>query len=251
MRGCSPCSYSCRCSPMPHRISFSNPSAGCCSASHRAKPHRFQGFSTAASCLAWRWSACSGRCLPGRSRSFSRPSSSLAASDLRWPLLAFLCLPWSRRLWPLKANIFLLGVANGAFAVAAIGAMMMLASGGDGASEGIRMGVWGAAQAVSFRPRRFSRHGRNRCHPGALTGRYAAVICSCLRARGRTVPGRSGHCASYQDAGAGSGQPGSQTDTKQKRLTGAGPILRSSSGVKIMQSNTHDVATRPSRPKPL
>ena len=52
--------------------------------------------------------------------------------------------------WPLKANIFLLGVANGAFAVAAIGAMMMLASGGDGASEGIRMGVWGAAQAVSF-----------------------------------------------------------------------------------------------------
>ncbi|MDP2121095.1 MAG: BCD family MFS transporter [Hoeflea sp.] len=53
-------------------------------------------------------------------------------------------------LWPLKANIFLLGVANGAFAVAAIGAMMMLASGGDGASEGMRMGVWGAAQAVSF-----------------------------------------------------------------------------------------------------
>lgn len=52
--------------------------------------------------------------------------------------------------WPLSANIFLLGVANGAFAVAAIGAMMMLASGGDGASEGIRMGVWGAAQAVSF-----------------------------------------------------------------------------------------------------
>ncbi|EDQ32703.1 PUCC protein [Hoeflea phototrophica DFL-43] len=53
-------------------------------------------------------------------------------------------------LWPLKANIFVLGVANGAFAVAAIGAMMMLASGGDGASEGIRMGVWGAAQAISF-----------------------------------------------------------------------------------------------------
>ena len=53
-------------------------------------------------------------------------------------------------LWPLKANIFLLGFANGVFAVAAIGTMMMLASAGDGASEGIRMGVWGAAQAVSF-----------------------------------------------------------------------------------------------------
>ncbi len=52
--------------------------------------------------------------------------------------------------WPLELNIFLLGLANGTFAVAAIGAMMMLAGGGDGASEGIRMGVWGAAQALSF-----------------------------------------------------------------------------------------------------
>ena len=53
--------------------------------------------------------------------------------------------------WPIVANIALLGFANGIFAVAAIGAMMELAGqGGNGGSEGIRMGVWGAAQAIAF-----------------------------------------------------------------------------------------------------
>ncbi len=52
--------------------------------------------------------------------------------------------------WPLKANIAILGLANGAFAVAAIGTMMELAGSGKPAREGIRMGVWGAAQAISF-----------------------------------------------------------------------------------------------------
>ena len=51
--------------------------------------------------------------------------------------------------WPLAANIALLGFANGVFAVAAIGAMMGLAS-ADRGREGIRMGVWGAAQAIAF-----------------------------------------------------------------------------------------------------
>jgi BCD family chlorophyll transporter-like MFS transporter len=52
--------------------------------------------------------------------------------------------------WPLAANIGALGFANGVFAVAAIGAMMGLAGKGDGGREGIRMGVWGAAQAIAF-----------------------------------------------------------------------------------------------------
>jgi len=51
--------------------------------------------------------------------------------------------------WPLTANIALLGFANGVFAVAAIGAMMGLASSTKG-REGIRMGVWGASQAIAF-----------------------------------------------------------------------------------------------------
>ncbi len=52
--------------------------------------------------------------------------------------------------WPLKANIFGLGVANGIFAVSAVGAMLGLASDGKTAGEGARMGVWGASQAIAF-----------------------------------------------------------------------------------------------------
>ena len=52
--------------------------------------------------------------------------------------------------WPLKANVFGLGLANGAFAVAAIGSMMALASAGREGREGTRMGLWGASQAVAF-----------------------------------------------------------------------------------------------------
>jgi len=52
--------------------------------------------------------------------------------------------------WPLTANIAALGLANGVFAVSAIGAMMGLAGADGGHREGIRMGVWGAAQAIAF-----------------------------------------------------------------------------------------------------
>jgi BCD family chlorophyll transporter-like MFS transporter len=52
--------------------------------------------------------------------------------------------------WPLRTSVFVLGVANGAFAVAAIGSMMSLVSDGRQRREGVRMGLWGAAQAVAF-----------------------------------------------------------------------------------------------------
>jgi BCD family chlorophyll transporter-like MFS transporter len=56
--------------------------------------------------------------------------------------------------WPLKANVVFLGVANGAFSIAAIATMMRLAGeGADGSGrgrEGTRMGLWGAAQAAAF-----------------------------------------------------------------------------------------------------
>lgn len=52
--------------------------------------------------------------------------------------------------WPININVFVLGVANGSFAVAAIGGMMMLASEGRSQRDGLRMGLWGAAQAISF-----------------------------------------------------------------------------------------------------
>jgi len=50
----------------------------------------------------------------------------------------------------LRGAVFALGVSNGAFAVAAIGSMMGLAGSGAPAREGVRMGLWGAAQAVAF-----------------------------------------------------------------------------------------------------
>lgn len=52
--------------------------------------------------------------------------------------------------WPLRENVFLLGVANGAFSIAAIGAMMAMASQGQHGREGVRMGLWGASQAIAF-----------------------------------------------------------------------------------------------------
>lgn len=52
--------------------------------------------------------------------------------------------------WPLRANVFALGAANGAFSIAAIGSMMSLAASGRESREGVRMGLWGAAQAIAF-----------------------------------------------------------------------------------------------------
>ena len=71
--------------------------------------------------------------------------------------------------WPIRSNVFLLGVANGVFSIAAISLMMQLATQqfvGNGAGtssktipknsakddrrEGTRMGLWGAAQALAF-----------------------------------------------------------------------------------------------------
>jgi BCD family chlorophyll transporter-like MFS transporter len=52
--------------------------------------------------------------------------------------------------WPFKANVFALGLANGAFAIAAIGSMMRMAGEGREAREGVRIGLWGAAQAIAF-----------------------------------------------------------------------------------------------------
>lgn len=52
--------------------------------------------------------------------------------------------------WPLHANVFALGLANGVFAVGAVGSMMALGAMADPARHGVRMGLWGAAQAVAF-----------------------------------------------------------------------------------------------------
>jgi MFS transporter, BCD family, chlorophyll transporter len=67
--------------------------------------------------------------------------------------IALLCLTTAAvigPLWPLRETVFMLGVTNGAYAVAAIGSMMALVGAGSEKREGVRMGLWGAAQALAF-----------------------------------------------------------------------------------------------------
>ena len=52
--------------------------------------------------------------------------------------------------FPIRPVVFALGVANGAYAVAAIGSMMRLVGQGRPERQGVRMGLWGAAQGVAF-----------------------------------------------------------------------------------------------------
>ena len=65
-------------------------------------------------------------------------------------LIGLACAAVMAPAWPLRVTVFVLGFANGVFAVAAIGSMMGLAGSGGPGREGIRMGVWGAAQAIAF-----------------------------------------------------------------------------------------------------
>jgi len=51
---------------------------------------------------------------------------------------------------PLTALVLLLGLGNGLFAAGAIGSMMALVGQGGHRREGVRMGLWGAAQAIAF-----------------------------------------------------------------------------------------------------
>ena len=65
-------------------------------------------------------------------------------------LVALACASAVGPAWPLQPTVFALGFANGVFAVSAIGSMMGLAGAGQASREGVRMGVWGAAQACAF-----------------------------------------------------------------------------------------------------
>jgi MFS transporter, BCD family, chlorophyll transporter len=65
-------------------------------------------------------------------------------------LLALAMTPMSGSVEGMKASVFALGVANGVFAVAAIGAMMGLTVKGTAGGAGLRMGFWGAAQAMAY-----------------------------------------------------------------------------------------------------
>ncbi len=65
-------------------------------------------------------------------------------------LLSLVCAATVGPAWPLRASVLLLGITNGVYAIAAIGAMMNMVSEGRDNREGTRMGLWGASQAISF-----------------------------------------------------------------------------------------------------
>lgn len=52
--------------------------------------------------------------------------------------------------WPLGFNVFVLGFSNGVFSIAAIAMMMQLAKEGLQGTEGTKIGLWGASQALAF-----------------------------------------------------------------------------------------------------
>ena len=98
--------------------------------------------------------------LTGRGAGAAAPAVRRSASLRAWTvggcvasalaLLGLVVAGLSNGAWPFKATVFVMGVANGAFSIAAIGSMMSLASQGRESREGVRMGLWGAAQAVAF-----------------------------------------------------------------------------------------------------
>jgi len=65
-------------------------------------------------------------------------------------LISIASSPLVGNLLMLKASLFGLGVANGVFAIGAIGSMMSLSSAGDPSQTGVRMGVFGASQAIAM-----------------------------------------------------------------------------------------------------
>jgi BCD family chlorophyll transporter-like MFS transporter len=90
--------------------------------------------------------ACSGPLRFGSLRAWTM--GGCLASALA--LLTLAAADWVGPAWPLRVSVFALGLGNGIFAVAAIGSMMELAHEGRAGRAGVRMGLWGAAQALAF-----------------------------------------------------------------------------------------------------
>ena len=113
-------------------------SAAAASAASAASALTIASFSAAAASLASSASLASASAL------------ALAASASALALASIVLGGFLAPAWPLTVSVFLLGAANGAFAVGAIGSMMVLASADNRARQGTRMGLWGAAQAIAF-----------------------------------------------------------------------------------------------------
>lgn len=91
-----------------------------------------------------------GTVAAARSRSALRISTAIGCLASALSLAGLTSAALLSPSWPLKPTVFMLGFANGIYAVAAIAWMMALASDDSQARHGLRMGIWGAAQAVAF-----------------------------------------------------------------------------------------------------
>ncbi|MBC7562902.1 MAG: BCD family MFS transporter [Gemmatimonadaceae bacterium] len=65
-------------------------------------------------------------------------------------LLAIALSPMTGSVALLRVALFSLGVGNGVFAIGAIGSMMSLSTAADQSQTGVRMGVFGASQAIAM-----------------------------------------------------------------------------------------------------
>jgi len=111
---------------------------------------RLAGFQNGGVLLGMLLVGCAGTVLGRRGKDLLSSmivAGCIASAVALLGLVAGALLP---HIWPLRPTVFLLGLANGAFAVSAIGSMMALAGAGKDAREGVRMGLWGAAQAIAF-----------------------------------------------------------------------------------------------------
>ena len=88
-----------------------------------------------------------GRRHPGTLRVTAMAGAVLSAIGLAILALAPAAGLEAHTVFPLAA---ILGIGLGAFTISAIGAMMAMAGAGGDGRAGLRMGVWGAAQALAF-----------------------------------------------------------------------------------------------------
>ena len=124
---------------------------------------------------------CSAPGAAGRRRRRCAAGASAAASPRRWRCSRWLFGALEPQDWPLRANVFALGVANGAFAVAAIGSMMALAGAGPQRPRRRAHGPVGRGAGHRVRARRRAGHGRSRRGQAGRGGRRPRLRRWCSR----------------------------------------------------------------------
>ena len=86
----------------------------------------------------------------GRARCSLRAWTVIGCCASALALVAIACSGQVGSASALRLSVLALGLANGVFAASAIASMMELAHRGQARREGVRIGLWGAAQAIAY-----------------------------------------------------------------------------------------------------